>query len=225
MLSKLTLLALLGVSSLAGAEYAKTTRYWDCCKGSCAWSGKAPVSAPLRTCNRDDTPLNNPDEKSGCDGGGAFMCTNQSPWVDPGDPNHSFGFAAVKLNGQGEGDWCCGCYELTFTNGPIAGKRMTVQATNTGGDLGNSHFDLQIPGGGVGLFNGCDDQWGAPPTGWGAQYGGVGSRGECEQLPAALKPGCFWRFDWFGGADNPDVDFKPVACPNQLIERTGCRRN
>ncbi|CAE6439056.1 unnamed protein product [Rhizoctonia solani] len=27
---------------------------------------------------------------------------------------------------------------------------MIVQATNTGGDLGNNHFDLMVPGGGVG---------------------------------------------------------------------------
>ncbi len=42
---------------------------------------------------------------------------------------------------------CCACYELTFTSGPVKGKKMIVQATNTGGDLGDDHFDIQIPGG------------------------------------------------------------------------------
>ena len=39
---------------------------------------------------------------------------------------------------------------LTFTSGPVSGKKMVVQVTNTGGDLGDNHFDLQMPGGGVG---------------------------------------------------------------------------
>jgi len=38
---------------------------------------------------------------------------------------------------------------------------MIVQATNTGGDLGSNHFDLMIPGGGVGLFDGCSRQYGS----------------------------------------------------------------
>lgn len=80
---------------------------------------------------------------------------------------------------------------------------MVVQATNTGGDLGGNQFDLAIPGGGVGLFNACTDQYGAPPNGWGEQYGGISSREECDAFPEALKPGCYWRFDWFGGNDNP----------------------
>ena len=41
---------------------------------------------------------------------------------------------------------------LTFTSGPVAGKTMIVQSTNTGGDLGENHFDIQMPGGGVGIF-------------------------------------------------------------------------
>jgi hypothetical protein len=49
----------------------------------------------------------------------------------------------------------------SFTSGPVAGKKMVVQATNTGGDLGENHFDLLIPGGGVGIFNGCPAQYGS----------------------------------------------------------------
>lgn len=40
---------------------------------------------------------------------------------------------------------------LTFTSTSIAGKKMIVQATNTGGDLSEGQFDLAIPGGGVGI--------------------------------------------------------------------------
>jgi hypothetical protein len=99
---------------------------------------------------------------------------------------------------------------------------MVVQSTNTGGDLGSNHFDILMPGGGVGLFDGCSAQYGSIP---GAQYGGVSSRTECEQMPAALREGCFWRFDWFGGADNPGVEFEQVRCPGELTAISGCVRN
>lgn len=116
-------------------------------------------------------------------------------------------------------------YRLTFTSGPVSGQKMIVQTTNTGGDLGDNHFDIAMPGGGVGLFNACTSQWGAPPNGWGAQYGGISSRSECDAFPEKLKAGCYWRFDWFKGADNPSVEFKEVTCPRVLTDRTGCVRN
>jgi hypothetical protein len=53
-----------------------------------------------------------------------------------------------------------------------------------------------MPGGGVGIFNACTDQYGAPPNGWGQRYGGISQRHECDAFPEKLKPGCYWRFDW-----------------------------
>lgn len=111
---------------------------------------------------------------------------------------------------------------LTFTSGPVAGKKMVVQSTSTGGDLGSNHFDLNIPGGGVGIFDGCSPQFGGLG---GQRYGGVSSRSECDSFPAALKPGCYWRFDWFQNADNPNFSFRQVQCPAELVARTGCKRN
>ncbi len=95
------------------------------------------------------------------------------PWAV--NDNLAYGFAAAYLTGQNEQSWCCACYELNFLSGPVQGKKMVVQVTNTGGDLGENHFDIQMPGGGVGLFNGCAPQWGAPDAGWGDRYGGVSS--------------------------------------------------
>lgn len=43
------------VSAQSGS--GKTTRYWDCCKPSCAWSGKARVSRPVNTCNANNQVL------------------------------------------------------------------------------------------------------------------------------------------------------------------------
>lgn len=101
---------------------------------------------------------------------------------------------------------------------------MIVQATNTGGDLGSNQFDLAIPGGGVGIFNACTDEYNAPPSGWGAQYGGI-STDTCDTFPDPLQAGCSFRFDWFEGADNPAVEFEQVACPSEITDKTGCVRS
>ncbi len=100
---------------------------------------------------------------------------------------------------------------------------MIVQVTNTGGDLGNNQFDLQMPGGGFGIFNGCTSQFPGSYS-WGAQYGGVSSRTDCYNLPSVLQPGCFWRFDWFQNANNPSMRFKQVTCPSVLTANTNCIR-
>ncbi|PBP21597.1 glycosyl hydrolase family 45 [Diplocarpon rosae] len=168
------------------------------------------------------------------------VCSNQTPWAV--SDTLAYGFVATTIAGGTEASWCCACYELTFTSGPVAGKQMVVQATNTGGDLGSNQFDIavgfrllktrndaetdgsQIPGGGFGSFNGCTAEWGTPSTGWGAQYGGITTRSQCDALPAKLRAGCYWRFDWFQNADNPAATFQQVACPAALTARSGCVR-
>lgn len=99
---------------------------------------------------------------------------------------------------------------------------MVVQSTNTGGDLSNNHFDILMPGGGVGIFDGCTPQFGGLP---GARYGGISSKSECNSFPELLKDGCNWRFDWFKNADNPDFTFEQVQCPKALTDISGCTRN
>ena len=76
----------------------------------------------------------------------------------------------------------------------------------------------------MGIFNGCTPEWGTPSGGWGAQYGGISDRSQCDSFPAALQPGCYWRFDWFQNADNPTVTFRQVQCPAALTAKTGCVR-
>ncbi|KAI8631565.1 glycoside hydrolase family 45 protein [Xylariaceae sp. FL1651] len=224
-----TVLGLIATASLTATTYGasgtgKTTRYWDCCKPSCAWSGKASVSAPVRTCDANNNPLSSPDVKSGCDSGGtAYTCSNYSPWAV--DDTLAYGFAATNIAGGSESSWCCACYQLDFTSGPVAGKTMIVQSTNTGGDLGSNQFDILMPGGGVGIFDGCKAEFGQSLPG--QQYGGVSSRADCDaaSMPAELRAGCYWRFDWFESADNPGVSFKQVACPSALTAISGCKRS
>lgn len=100
---------------------------------------------------------------------------------------------------------------------------MIVQVTNTGSDLGQDQFNLAIPGGGEGSIQGCTKQYGKDV--WGQDFGGVAHREDCEALPPALQAGCYWRFDWFRGADNPNVSWEKVTCPEALSYVSGCRRN
>ena len=66
------------------------------------------------------------------------MCSDQSPWAI--NDELAYGFAAVSANSPN----CCSCYQLTFTNTVLSGKKMIVQATNTGNDVGSTQFDLAV---------------------------------------------------------------------------------
>lgn len=204
-------------------QNGKTTRYWDCCKPSCAWPGKARVTHPVATCSKNGSRLSDGTKTvSGCDGGSAFACAAQGPWNVSRDV--SYGFAAARIQGQGEKNWCCRCYQLNFTTPPIQGKRMIVQVTNTGWDLSNNHFDIAIPGAGEGIFQGCKSQYGTLNGSWGERYGGIGTATHCLKLPKQLQKGCAWRFSWFKNADNPNVIFQQVKCPSVIVQLTGCQR-
>lgn len=230
-----------------------TTRYWDCCKPHCGWTGNVTGSPALATCNKSDGSWgSNFNEQSSCQGGGAFMCQGNAPWAVSN--TLAFGYAAVSARG----DICGKCYQLQFTgssqnagNDPgsaaLAGKTMVVQATNTGGDVGKGQFDLLIPGGGVGQFNACSTQWGVGSGELGATYGGF--LASCKQQMGAgnhaglkscvmqrctsvfgarglskLEAGCRWFVEWFQAADNPALVYKEVACPQELKSR-GMNRN
>ena len=229
------------------------TRYWDCCKPHCGWTGNVTGSPALATCNKSDGSWgSNFNEQSACQGGGAFMCQGNAPWSVSN--SLAFGYAAVSARG----DICGKCYQLQFTgsshnsgNDPgsaaLAGKTMVVQATNTGGDVGAGQFDLLIPGGGVGQFNACSNQWGVGSSELGATYGGF--LATCKQQMGAgnhagvkscvmqrctsvfgargltkLEAGCRWFVEWFQVADNPALVYKEVACPQELKSR-GMNRN
>ncbi|KAF4604636.1 hypothetical protein EYR40_003410 [Pleurotus pulmonarius] len=175
MFKSLSLLSFVFAATALAQQTGQTTRYWYVLPNFWyqiltdirfanqgllqAIMRLADVSQPVLTCNAQGSTLTDPDVKSGCDGGSAFTCTNNSPWAV--NDSLAYGFAAVSISGSSESRWCCACYELTFTSGPVAGKRMVVQATNTGGDLGSNHFDILMPGGGVGIFNGCPAQFGS----------------------------------------------------------------
>jgi hypothetical protein len=103
--------AALSLITSISADSGVTTRYWDCCKPSCAWAGKAQVSSPVWTCNKNDLwPAQyDANAPSSCGGGEAYTCSNNGPWAV--NDNLAYGFAAAKLSGKSESNWCCACYE------------------------------------------------------------------------------------------------------------------
>ena len=229
------------------------TRFWDCCKPHCAWQENVPSGVnPMTTCDQSDSPLSGAaDAPSSCDGGNAYTCHGLAPWAV--SDQLAYGYAATS-----SGDVCGRCFQIQFTgsshnagNDPgsqaLAGKTMIVQAINVGFDVSGGQFDLLIPGGGVGAFNACSNQWGVSTSELGAQYGGFltscksstgssdlaalkscvssscesvfGSRGLSE-----LQAGCQWFADWFQAADNPSLVYKEVTCPSAITSKSGMDR-
>ncbi len=226
------------------------TRYWDCCMPHCGWDANVPMSIdPANVCDVNDQPLSNSQASNGCFGGNAFQCHNYSPWAV--SSNLAYGYAAVP-----GGDICGRCYEVEFTgqghhwsdpgSAALGGKKMVVQALNIGGDVASGQFDLLIPGGGVGAFNGCSQQWGVSSSELGAQYGGFltscrDQGGSHEQVKSCvldkcqsvfgdrglteLQAGCEWFVEWFEAADNPNLRYREVSCPVALSGRSGMARS
>ena len=104
---------------------ADTSQYWDCCKPSCAWDGKANVNAPAATCDINNSLLTNDSAISSCYGSGpSYMCADQVPWQV--DVDKAYGFGVVKITGGSEESLCYACYDLSFVSGSAKGKSMTV---------------------------------------------------------------------------------------------------
>lgn len=209
------------------------TRYWDSCKPHCAWKGKGgPVA---RTCNTDGTSMASPDDGSVCDGGNAGTCFDQTPQIV--NDTIAYAFAATP----GGGNDCGKCYMLTFkgtgasaTSTPtdehhrkIKGKHLIVMSNNIGYDVSHNQFDLMIPGGGPGAFNGCQ-KMGISCAG--AQYGGfltscnydkscLIQKCNSEYKNESLKNGCLFLANWMDAANNPEVEFVEVECPQALQDK------
>jgi hypothetical protein len=244
-----------GVASVgpAGTCTGYATRFWDCCKPHCGWKGNVPGGQAMTSCNVNNQSIGVSEEQSACQGGGAYTCSTLSPWAV--SSNLSYGFAATA-----SGDICGKCYQLTFT-GPspsamsdqgskkLVGKTMIVQAVNIGYDVNpNGHFDILVPGGGLGNFDACTKQWKISAGELGEKYGGLlmtckktvgwnagndahkkclfdkctsvfGNRGLKD-----LESGCKWYATWMEAADNPGLKYREVKCPPELVARSGINR-
>lgn len=215
------------------------TRYWDCCKPHCAWSGKG--GKMTHGCDAKGNIINDSEASSMCDGGNSGTCLSQIPQVY--NDTIAFAFAAVPGSAGGK---CGSCFDLQFTGkgkyasdnnlAKLKGKHLIVIASNIGYDVAEGQFDIMIPGGGVGIFNGCSRfGWGSQ----GAQYGGLLSECEtesnytsskykscltakCEKSFAndpKAKEGCLFLANWMNAAGNPLHNYKEVECPKELLDK------
>ena len=221
------------------------SRYWDCCKPHCAWSGKGGPIA--RTCNASQQTLAKGDDmvKSICDGGPAGLCNSQAPFAI--NDNLAYAFAAGPGNSYAGS--CGSCFLLTFDGNSrhttdartqaLKGKQMVIMISNIGYDVENGQFDMMIPGGGVGIFNGCSALWGI--NNLGAQHGGflkdcggdkkvndVATVQKCLEdkcnsvfanIPDA-KAGCLFHAQWLMAANNPSFKYEELeSCPQELVNK------
>jgi len=219
------------------------SRYWDGCKPSCGWSGNAGGN-PTKSCGNDGiTKLSNDARNKCMDGGDAHTCYSQAPWSVT--DNVAYGFAASHTNGD-----CGKCFRLTFKGtsqhaansnalSHIKNKIMVVKISNIGGDVQGNQFDLMIPGGGLGAYDGftmqtgvngsvltSSERYGGFVTDCGGANNGSGSlstlqdcvKNKCTSAftNGDLKAGCNFYADWAGAANNPQFDFVEVSCPAAL---------
>jgi hypothetical protein len=210
------------VDPLTNGSNGITTRYWDCCMPHCGWAENAGGN-PVHICDRDNNFLSEPQGGSACSNGGTFQCWHLAPWQV--GPNVSYGFVA-----HNEGN-CGDCWQLDFKGGGMDGKSMIVQKVNTGG-IQTNQFDILIPGGGVGDFDACTNQF-PSVSNWGERYGGFALR--CQYDPNCTRnmcneafsnypmmlDGCLWYVEWMNTADNPNVLYAPVQCPQAIRDVSG----
>jgi len=254
LLSVLIGLALTGCPSLkyvsggySGSGFA--SRYWDCCKPSCSWTANAGNGNECKQCDAKGKTISDKNARSMCEGGPATTCLSQAPFTVSGCSNMGFAFAAVP---GASSSFCGRCFELTFTgqgkyetklnHKKLKGKKLIVMASNIGYDVAGGQFDVMIPGGGVGYYNGCAGIFG---NNLGAQYGGllsdcenqVGWSGSDDQIYSARKSclsqkcnsvfgsnsqaknGCLFLANFLEAAGNPLHTFKEVKCPTELSSK------
>jgi hypothetical protein len=202
-----------------------TTRYWDCCRQAGSNYGGS------MTCDNNNNSIAS-NSNSACSGGNGFTCWDMVPW----EVSCTVSYAYAAMSTSNFNSYHGKCFQLDFYNSGLNGKSLIVQVTNDGGDVANNQFDILIPGGGVGQFNACSNQWGVSNSSLGAQYGGfltqcggAATDASCvtSMCQAAfgskseLMAGCSWFTGWFATANNPPVNYAEVACPSALTSKSG----
>ncbi|MDR3000072.1 MAG: DUF5010 C-terminal domain-containing protein [Fibromonadaceae bacterium] len=168
--------------------------YWDGCKPTCSWYQNLSSDQKFlqyglsRSCSEDnkELPLGEIAEaQCAKDGGPAYSCWDQIPFVDPDNPELAYGFGATATAVCGQ------CFEVTFTgeyehgtpmpmHRELAGKKAIIMGRNTGG-VGSTQIDFLIPGGGLGDYDCFSEQIGLPAKSYPPELGKVagGFLGAC----------------------------------------------
>ncbi len=208
------------VTLLTNGTDGTTTRLWDCCLPHCGVSEN--TDNPMDVCDINDNVIPSA-ESCACFGGSTYPCWHLAPREV--SPSVSYGFVA---HNDGE---CGQCYQLDFKSGGLEGKSMIVQKVDIG-VIGQTRFEILIPGGGVGDYGACAAQFPSVAD-WGNSRGGFGSAcgydADCtrDMCNAAfgdhplMRGGCLWYVDWMMTADDPDVLYAPVECPQGIRDISG----
>jgi len=227
---------------ISWVEGTWTSAFWDCCKPSCAASGKGDTDYQVKVCHaKTGKKLEDGDAESVCDGGHAATCADNAPFAI--NENVSLGFASVYASGKHglTGDMNCGrCYELIFTDErhekkdpwggahpDLAGKSIVIQITNVIDENEGDHsFDIHIPGAGLRSYeSGCTAQFPKSDKDdfdCGKRFGGCLHNSSCAKMPDELQGGCAWHHEWYrwmaggGRTISPFVKFRRVRCPGKL---------
>ena len=135
----------------------EVSHYWDCCKPSCGWDfnqGAGRIATKADCDNKGNKLYSGGlNGSSACtkNGNGVTMCPDQLPFYDKLAKKW---MAFVAVQDRGTYTDCCSCFEVQLVNFT---DTVVVQVTNHGQLGGNSGgFDLLVPGGGLGDFNGCN---------------------------------------------------------------------
>ena len=51
----------------SGGQNAWASRYWDCCKPACGWTGNTGGKTPIKSCNMQNQTLSSYDGKNACE--------------------------------------------------------------------------------------------------------------------------------------------------------------
>lgn len=210
------------------------THYWDCCMPNCGRDqGQGADRIAVSTmCNVDGSKAGKGgiNGTSACDKGGQsgiIMCPDQQPFYEQTQKRWMGFVAAQDLGNLGD---CCDCFDLTFSGA----QKMTVQVTNHGRI--NGLFDMLVPGGGFGDFDGCSRIFPKASSVPQDRYGGLHCPSDCDIAfsgHAADGAACHWMFGIASpfpypaqGVQYPGdaevTNSQKVACPAALNSRSGC---
>nr|AKN52393.1 endoglucanase [Rhizopus reflexus] len=186
-----------------------TTRYWVCCQASCSWPGKANVSSPVKSCNKDGVVWAVSHDTY--DGSYSRALAAISP--------RSNQFKALTVSRDGltvsEDERVRQC-KWTNCGQTCPDDYVAVSRSDPGYRKGELMMDsIDCP---KAIKTGDLDPSSLESTCRHASLHLVSS------LPSALQAGCKWRFNWFKNADNPSMTYKEVTCPKEITAKTGCSR-
>lgn len=233
-------------NGLSGAS--GLSRYWNCCKPSCASKAEADKGNQSRLCDLEMNRIFDYTTKSKCAGGTGTACFSQVPFVIDGCDDIGFGFGTI---GSSDPNICGRCFLLEFTgegvwttkdtHRALKNKKLIFMGINRGySDDTHLGFNLLVPGGGGGNYpNACEGIFSGD---LGAKWGGLladcqgeagmtddiksnTERRKClirkctESFTGLPREGCLFYAYFLETAGNPKITYKEIECPQILKDK------